>query len=59
MKHLVIVSVEHRDPLPVRGELSLTDVLADRAFGWLHANGVQCEVTAELIVDVEQPCGTD
>lgn len=52
MKHIVLVTVEHKEPLPIRGELSLTEVLADRAYQWLHANGVSVEVTASMVTDV-------
>jgi hypothetical protein len=41
------IEIEHDKALP-ESELTVTDVIAQRAYQWLHNCGVPCEVTAKV-----------
>lgn len=50
MKTIITIEIDHREKLPD----DLTDVLADRAYGFIHAKGSSCgDVTAK--VEVSKP----
>jgi hypothetical protein len=51
MKYLttLTIEVEHDKPLP-EGDLTLTDVVAQRAYQWLFNEQIPCDVTAKRIV---------
>jgi hypothetical protein len=51
VKHIVIVTVEASQSLPNK-ELGLTDVLAQRAYDWCHANDCKVTVTATQCTQV-------
>jgi hypothetical protein len=44
VKTILIVTVDHKKPLPERMELS--DVAAQRLYGWLYSQGVEASVNA-------------
>jgi hypothetical protein len=53
MKTQILVEIEHSEPLP-----ELTDVIASRAYQYVHAQGKRCgDVVAKLVLPCFVPMG--
>lgn len=44
---LLIVKITHKRPLPQR--MDITDVVSERTYNWLYANGCEASVRASLV----------
>jgi hypothetical protein len=47
MKTIVILTIEHSKPLPTKAPI--TDVLSERTYNYLYAQGVEADVRASLV----------
>jgi hypothetical protein len=47
VKTLLIVTIEHKKPLPVRE--NVTDIASQRLYSWLYSQGVEAGVRASLV----------
>lgn len=52
MKTLILVEIDHKKDLP--SKVPATDVIAQRIYGWLYANGVEAGVQARIEVEVKE-----
>lgn len=46
MKTQILIEIDHKKPLPEK--TPITDVIAQRVYGFLYANGVEAGVVAKL-----------
>lgn len=51
MKTVLVVEVEHEKPLPTRQDI--TDIAAQRIYGWLYSQGVEAGVRVALTAQVK------
>lgn len=52
MKTVIELEIEHQKDLPSRAPV--TDVIAQRVYGYLYANGVEAGVTAKVLLEVKE-----
>ncbi|MFD0669701.1 hypothetical protein ACT80S_18425 [Ramlibacter sp. MAHUQ-53] len=55
-KTTLLVEIEHAEPLPANA-LSVTDLVAQRLYGWLLNAGVLAQVEAKLLGSVPVEAG--
>ena len=48
MKTTVIIEIDHEKPLPAKIAATLTDVIAQRVYGYLYAQGATVGVAARV-----------
>ena len=52
MKTVIELEIEHRKDLPSR--TPVTDVIAQRVYGYLYSQGVEAGVTAKVMLQVDE-----
>lgn len=52
MKTLIVLEIDHRKPLPEK--TPITDVIAQRLYGYLYSQGVEAGVQARIEVEVKE-----
>ena len=55
MRTVLQVVIDHNKPLPAK--VSLTDIAAQRIYGWLYSQGVEAGVQATLLLPVHKDAG--
>ena len=57
MKTVLLITIEHTKPLP--DKVPVTDIAAQRLYGYFFANGVEVDVEAQIqpqVPDEVKPC---
>jgi hypothetical protein len=52
MKTLIVLEIDHKKPLPTKSPI--TDIVAQRVYGYLYSQGCEAGVQARVEVEVKE-----